>query len=299
MAQRTRPYDLPPMTSLLSFEAAARNVSFKAAAQELNVTPAAISHQIKALEEALHCPLFHRFHRGVELSESGAYLFVALQRGLEEINDAVGQLRAQRQRSSVAIQSSTAVSSLWLTPRLAQFWKTHPHISVTQIVSDQGGRPGDCDLSIHYGRMAEETGFCRALFHDKIMALCSPRFAAQHPVTRLEDIATIPLIHLDAPESDWTDWQDWARVLGYRGPLNSVHRVNNYIIALQAAQDDMGAVLGWDGLTADLVASGKLVQLVPDTITTPLDFYVELHNRRSERARIVFDWLTAAPRNGA
>lgn len=76
-----RPYGLPPLNTLVSFEAAARNVSFKAAAKELNVTPAAISHQVKALEQELRCPLFNRFHRGVELTESGAYLLVALQRG--------------------------------------------------------------------------------------------------------------------------------------------------------------------------------------------------------------------------
>ena len=76
-----RHYDLPPMTALVAFEAAARHVGFKPAARELNVTPAAISHQVKALESELHCALFYRHHRGVELTETGAYLLVALQRG--------------------------------------------------------------------------------------------------------------------------------------------------------------------------------------------------------------------------
>ncbi|MEX0277050.1 MAG: LysR family transcriptional regulator [Ruegeria sp.] len=280
------------MTSLLSFEAAARNVSFKAAAKELNVTPAAISHQIKALEQELQFTLFHRFHRGVELTEGGAYLLVALQRGFEGIGEALDQLRAQRKGSAVTIRSSTAVSSLWLTPRLAQFWKSHGHISVSQIVNDLNTSIPDCDLSIHYGDMSRETGPCHALFHDQIMALCSPRFAEQHSVKTIADFRHVPLIHLDEPESGWTDWYGWARILGYDGPLNSAHRVNNYVIALQAAQDDMGAVLGWEGLTSDLVASGKLVKLVPETVPAPLDFYVKLHNQSSDRAAIVFKWLT-------
>ncbi len=280
------------MTSLISFEAAARHVSFKAAAKELNVTPAAVSHQIKSLEHELRCTLFHRFHRGVELSESGAYLLVALQRGFEGINEAIGQLRAQHGRTSVTIRSTTAVSSLWLTPRLAQFWKSHPHISVAQIVSDQDISPTDCDLSIHYGHMNRDSGLCRALFHDQIMALGSPRFAAQHRVETAADMENVPLIYLEAADSGWTDWQEWLRALGHTAKLKAAHRVNNYVIALQAAQDDMGAVLGWEGLTDELVRSGKLVKLIPETVSSPLDFYVVLHNQASDRARVLFDWLS-------
>ncbi|MDA7965591.1 LysR family transcriptional regulator [Ruegeria sp.] len=286
-----RPYDLPPVSSLISFEAAARNVSFKRAASELNVTPAAISHQVKALEQELNCTLFHRYHRGVQLTESGAYLLVALQRGFEGISEALGQLRAQHGRSAVTIRSTTAVSSLWLTPRLAQFWKKYAHISVTQVVSDTESGGLECDLSIHYGNPGTDPETCCALFHDQIMALGSPRFAAQNPITNTGDIATLPLIHLDAPETGWTDWRAWTTALGYTGPLKTTHRVNNYIIALQAAQDDMGAVLGWEGLTSDLIASGKLVKLLPETVPSPLGFYVKLHSTASDRAALVFDWL--------
>ncbi|MEX0284144.1 MAG: LysR substrate-binding domain-containing protein [Paracoccaceae bacterium] len=289
-----RPYNLPPIGSLVSFEAAARTVSFKQAAEELNVTPAAVSHQVKALEQDLQCKLFNRHHRGVELTESGAYLLVALQRGFEGIDEAVSQLRGHRNRSAVTIKSTTAVSSLWLTPRLAQFWKTHGHISVAQVVSDQDNDGSNCDLSIHYGDLSRETGTCRALFHDEIMALCSPRFAEQNAITDISDLSRIPLIHLDAPESDWTDWRAWAKALGFDRELGSAHRVNNYVIALQAAQDDMGAVLGWDGLTRELIQSGQLVQLLPNTVTSPLDFYVKLHNQSSDRAALVFRWLTEA-----
>ena len=75
----------------------------------------------------------------------------------------------------------------------------------------------------------------------------------------------------------------------------TAHRVNNYVIALQAAQDDMGAVLGWQGLTGELVSSGKLVKLLPQTVPSPLDFFMKLHNQNSDRARLVFDWLTTRP----
>ena len=286
-----RPYDLPPLSSLVSFESAARHVSFKKAADELNVTPAAVSHQVKALEQQLNSVLFRRHHRGVELTETGAYLFVSLQRGFEEIGNALDQLKARSSKASVTIRATTAMSALWLTPRLAQFWKSHPHISVSQIVSDAGGEEPDCDLSIHYGDLSGETGRCRRLFHDRISALGSPRFADQNRIESVDDLAEVPLIHLETEGTDWTDWQDWFAALGYGGKLRRTHRVNNYVIALQAAQDDMGAVLGWEGLTRSFVESGRLVNLLTETVSSPRDYYVKLHPHASEQARLVFDWL--------
>lgn len=289
-----RPYDLPPMRALVSFEAAARHESFKAAARELNVTPAAVSHQIRALEAELRMGLFTRHHRGVELTETGAYLLVALQRGFETMSDAVDQLKSRSTRASVTIRVTTAVSSLWLTPKLAQFWKSHGDISVAQIVSDSDEATDDCDLSIHYGDIAQDSGTCAILFHDEIMALASPNFARAHPVARIADLVKLPLIHFDSAVTGWTDWQDWFRALGHTGPLKNSHRVNNYVIALQAAQDDMGAVLGWVGLTRTYLDSGVLVPLLPHRVEMPEDFYVKLHPHASWRARLVYDWLLAA-----
>lgn len=289
-----RPYDLPPMNSLVAFEAAARHVGFKAAAHELNVTPAAISHQVKALEAELRCPLFHRHHRGVELTETGAYLLVALQRGFEAMGDAVDQLRQRSHRASVTIRVTTAVSSLWLTPKLAQFWKSHGDISVAQIVSDTDLSASDCDLSIHYGRKPRGTGTCSVLFHDRIMALGSPRFAAAHKVQQPAHLAEVPLIHFESAVAGWTDWQGWFRTLGYTGAVKHSHSVNNYVIALQAARDDMGAVLGWVGLTKSYLDSGALVPLLPDRVDTAEDFYVRLAPHASQRARLVYDWLLNA-----
>lgn len=286
-----RPYDLPSMNMLVAFEAAARHVSFTLAARELNVTPAAISHQIKALEADLQCSLFRRHHRGVALTETGAYLLVALQRGFEGMGDAIGQLRRRAVRASVTIGVTTAVSSLWLTPKLAQFWKTHGDVSVAQIVSDTDVSPSQCDLSIRYGIVSRDLPGCSVLFRDRLMALGSPRFAAARPVGGVADLAALPLIHFDTHVAGWTDWHGWFRALGYTGPVSHSHRVNNYLIALQAACDDMGAVLGWVGLARPFLAAGQLVPLLADQIEPREDFHVTLHTQTSRRARVVYDWL--------
>ncbi len=289
-----RPYDLPPMSALVAFEAAARHVSFIQAAQELNVTPAAISHQVKALEAELECRLFRRHHRGVTLTETGAYLLVALQRGFESMADATAQLRRRASAASVTIGVTTAVSSLWLTPRLAEFWKIHGDVSVAQIVSDTGEAPTECDLSIRYGILPHDSAATRVLFRDRLMALGSPTFSDTHRTSTLADLASVPLIHFDTPVTGWTDWQGWFRALGYNGPIRQSHRVNNYLIALQAARDDMGAVLGWVALARPFLDKGQLVALLPDQVEPREEFHVTLHNQTSPRARLVYDWLASA-----
>ena len=286
-----RPYDLPSMTSLLCFEAAARHMSFKSAAEELNVTPAAISHQIKGLETEIGRTLFERLHRGVEITETGAYLLVALQRGLETISEAVQTIRHQSDVEDIVVQATTAISAFWLTPQISAFWKVHPEIVVSQIVSDIGTPGGRCDLSIHYGTMPEDGGEYWLLFQDRIVALGSPTYAAAHKIRTATDLLTVPLIHITGEGTRSTGWPDWFSILGYGMPTGKRLAVNNYMIALQMAQDDIGAVLGWDGLVGPLLESGNLVDLVPESIPSPESFYLKVHSQASAKAKLFADWL--------
>ena len=286
-----RPYDFGPMTALVSFEAAARHGSFKLAATETNVTPAAISHQIKALEADLGCALFLRRHRGVELTEQGAFLLVALQRGFETISDAVAQLRDRPQAVDVTIRVTTAVSALWLTPKITAFWRIHPAITVSQIVSDVPAAKGFGDISIGYLTESPGPGESRELFRDRIIAVGTPRFAASHAIRSLSDVAQVPLVHTNHEAHQWTSWADWFTALGGPAPTGRGLFVNNHMIALQAAQDDVGAVLAWDGLMTDLLAQERLVKLVPEDIPSSVPFRLVIHPRASARARLFANWL--------
>lgn len=279
------------MTSFICFEAAARHASFKKAAQEMNVTPAAISHQIKALENDLGCELFLRRSRGVDLTEKGAFLFVALQRGFETISDAIAQIRSRPDAVDVTIRTTTAFSSLWLTPKISAFWRIHPTITISQFVSDVPGTSSRCDLSVHYSNPPDDDVEYRKLFQDRIVALGTPGFAAEHGITRVEDLLRAPLIHSNSEDNDWTTWADWLQAIGRPAPTGRSFYVNNYMIALQAAQDDVGAVLGWDGLVGSLMQDGRLVQLVPDSIPSPVAFHLKIHPRATPKARLFADWL--------
>lgn len=289
-----RPYDLPSLTALACFEAAARKASFKDAAGEMNVTPAAVSHQIKALETDLGCSLFTRRSRGVELTEKGAFLFLSIRRGFEAISDTVMQIRGRRDSADVTIRTTTAVSSLWLTPKISAFWKTYPAVTVSQITSDVPGTAGPCDLSIHYGNPEEDDAGHRILFQDRIVALGTAAFAAQHRIEGIEDLLRAPLIHMTNEENGWTTWTNWFQSLGCAAPKGRSFSVNNYMIALQAAQDDVGAVLGWDGLVKSVIDAGRLVPLVRETVASPVPFHLKLHAKATPQSRLFADWLIKA-----
>lgn len=286
-----RPYDLASPTALVAFEAAARRASFKEAAGELNVTPAAVSHQIKALEADLGCALFRRQHRGVELTGRGAALFAAVQRGFETISEAVMEIRDRAEPVDVTISTTTAVSALWLTPRITAFWRTHPAITVSQIVSDVPGGSGRIDLAIYYGDKRPGLGEDRELLHDRILATGTPGFAKEYAIRTLADLRDAPLVHSSIEESGWTTWDEWFGAFGMAAPKGRRLQVNNHMIALQAAQDGVGAALGWEGLIGGLLAQGRLVQLVPEFIPSPSPFRLRIHSNASAKSRIFADWL--------
>ncbi len=293
-----RPYDLPPLTALSCFEAAARNLSFKRAAAELNVTPAAISHQIRKLETDLATELFRRQHRGVELTESGAYLFLALQRGFEGISDAVRDLRLPSDAEDVVIQATSSVSAYWLTPQITAFWKQRPDISVSQIVSDTGQAAGRADLSIRYGEVEAGDGASVPLFRGDIIAVGTAAFAREHGLAEARDLRDVPLIHVMAEGTDWTGWAQWLDHVGLGAPRSRGMVVNNHMIALQLARDGVGAVLGWTGLIGSLMQEWGLIQLVPEAMPSPHSFQLLAHPRATRLALVLRDWLADTARAG-
>lgn len=287
-------YNLPPLATLTSFEAAARHSSFKEAAQELNVTSGAVSHQVKALEEELSTDLFVRRHRGVSLTVTGQNFFLALKDSFSNIAQHLDQIRHLSENGFVTIAATTAVSALWLTPRLSAFWKHHGDVRVNQLVSDHAHTSqSSIDLQIRYGIFEEEKAAKHALFQDRLIPVCSPRFAQSHPNPSIVDIAAMPLIHLEADDESWTTWDTWFKSLNYDASYNQDIQMNNYMIALQAAQDDVGVVLGWERLINPLIEQGSLVPLGSVKMNAPASFYItsEPNEKLSPNARLLRDWL--------
>lgn len=289
-----RYYNLPSLNTLAAFETAARNLSFKTAAAELNVTPGAVSHQIKALEAELGIILFHRKHRGVDLTERGELLHRALGRSFNDISTVLAFLRRPQDELTVTIAATSAVSSLWLAPRISKFWQEHEGVPINQITSDSELIPTEnIDIRIGYGRIRDSSKFQEKLFKDYLVPVCSPEFAENISDISLTELAKQNLIHLDSDHSNWTSWHTWFAQLGYTGTITNSRKVNNYMIALQAAQDGAGIALGWQQLIDPLLEANKLVRLGTNVIEAPNSFYIisDFDELISPSALTVKNWL--------
>lgn len=270
-----RHYNFPPMATLKAFEAAARKQSFKDAAQELNVTPGAISHQIKALEGELGVLVFNRLHRGIQLTIDGELLFEAVSSSFSRISQTLQQIRENSIDDLVTIGSTSAVSSLWLLPMVTSFWRENASININQTIQDSPFRSSDrLDMYIRYGRNSGGGMMQTELYRDCLVPVAAPEIAQNLMDCDLAALSSQRLIHLDSDDRSWTSWDDWFRQLGHIGRIASGVRVNNYAIALQAAQDGAGVALGWKRLIRPYLQSGQLVVIPPHSLVAPHQFHL-------------------------
>ena len=284
-------YGLPSLKMIGTFEAAGRLKSFKDAADELHVTPGAVSHQIRSLEQELDMKLFLRESRAVNLTPEGKDLFEVVSSSLNEIGQTVKKLRELNETQHISIGSTTAVLSMWLSQKIAQFWREYGHIQINQEVRDRPfRRPLSLDMIVEYStNPPEETS--NILFEDTLFPLCSPEFEGKN-ISKLEQLSKSYLIHLDAKDTNWTSWANWFETLDYNGEISVRHRVNNYAIALQLAQDGMGVVLGWRHLVKPLIESGSLIPLTKYEIAAPGKFYlVQSKGNQKKYSKIFSEWL--------
>ncbi|OIQ32918.1 MAG: LysR family transcriptional regulator [Alphaproteobacteria bacterium MedPE-SWcel] len=294
-----RHYDLPPLTTLTAFEAAARHLSFKQAAEELSVTPGAVSHQIKALEGELGVTLFQRKHRGVELTLPGRTLYDALAVSFTRISQSLQTVRDHGSAGVVTVGSTTAMASLWLSPAVIRFWRAHPEVNINQVVRDKAfTTSAELDLYIWYGREKDPRLEQFPLYRDRLLPVTAADKAAELKGADLETLARQRLIHLEGDDISWTKWHDWFRQLGYRGPVASGIRVNNYSIALQAAQDGAGLTLGWEQLIRPVLNRGDLQIIAPHVLSAPQKFYLicKPEEELTPSARMLRDWIIAEAR---
>jgi LysR family transcriptional regulator, glycine cleavage system transcriptional activator len=210
---------LPPLPSLRAFEAAARNLSFQQAAAELGVTPTAISHQIRLLEEVCGQTLFVRRPRPLQLTRAGERLFPVLRNGLDAFAVAVASVSNDTEPRHLRVTTPNAFASRWLVPRLPQWRQTHPDIPLEVIGTDAllDLRAGGADVAIRYARSMPMEFTAREMFRDTFFPVCSPALLATgKPIRRAADVLQYPLIHFDWLKADaetptWRRWLATAR----------------------------------------------------------------------------------------
>lgn len=288
-----RPYDLPSMTMLRTFEAAARRGAFKEAASEMNVTPGAVSHQVKALEKELGTPLFLRGHRLVELTEEGEQLYHVLRDTFQSMSEAVVELRQRGQENRVTVGATTDVSYLWLTAKIVSFWKEHSDIIINQQLTDRRiTRPLSVDVALEYSVLPPSEPGATLLFRDRLMPVCAPERRGEIANLSLEQLAEAPLIHLDMPEQDWTIWPTWFELMGHSKPVPRARFVNNYSVALQMACEGAGIALGWQSLVTPYLNRGELIAPTRFECLAPGGYYLTpAAHFRNPGAQVFIDWM--------
>lgn len=252
---------LPPLSSLRAFEAAARHGSFKRAAEELAVTPTAISHQIRALEESLGLALFARAVRQVRLTEAGAQLYPVLQQGFDAFEAVLQRLRQPNRRAQVTISATNAFTAKWLIPRVAGFHALHPQIDLQLHASDEPVDLGkrQVDIAIRYGRGPYPGLVAEVLFEDSYAPVANPLLR----VASAADLAAVRLIHFDWKSASPTHptWERWfARAGSQRDAALGQLRYSDEGHAIQAAVAGQGVALLSLAMVSQELASGQLMQ---------------------------------------
>ncbi len=293
------PRDLPPLNALRAFEAAGRHLSLTRAAGELHVTAAAISHQVKGLEDYLGVKLFRRVGNSLLLTDAGQACLPGLSEGFDRLAEAIERLKEHDARGPLHVSVAPAFASKWLVPRLARFDAAHPAIDVRISASlevvdfDREG----FDAAIRLGRGSYPGLDVHELFAESVVPMCAPDLIeAPHPLRTPEDLRHHVLLHddslrFDRAAPDWPMWLKSAAVEDVdvsRGPHFS-HPDH----AMQAAMDGAGVVLGWRTLAAGDLAAGRLV--IPFDLTLPMElaFFFVCPHVAAQRPKIVAfrDWL--------
>jgi LysR family glycine cleavage system transcriptional activator len=257
---------LPPLNSLRAFEAAGRHLSFKMAADELRVTPAAVSQQVKLLENHFGLPLFVRLTRALRLTDAGRQLLPAATDGFDTLAEGVEGVATSDDRGILTVSISASFGAKWLVPRLEGFRLANPNFDVRVDVTDRlvDLHRENVDVAFRYGTGGYVGLESQPLLSEFMIPVCSPELIAGTDALRApDDLRHHTLLHIDWRfESDaapvWSMWLKAAGVYGVdadRGP-----RFTEEAMGVQAAIDGAGVVLASSIVVADDIAKGKLVR---------------------------------------
>ncbi len=285
---------LPSLNGLRAFEAAARHQSFTRAAEELNVTQTAVSHQIRTLEERLGLKLSDRRGRALRLTEAAKNYLPSVRSAFDELHDATERLIRRDGDTTLTVSTLTSFAAKWLVPRLGGFQDLHPEISIriaTSMASVDFDRD-DVDVAIRYGRGNWPGLRVDRLVREDIFPVCSPKLLdGPHPLRRPGDLASHTLLHVVGFLEDWRVWLTAANVDGV--DPSSGQRFDLMMNALQAASDGLGVALGRSALVEGDLAAGRLI--APFDISLPIEaaYYVVAPKRTADRPSIKAfrEWL--------
>jgi LysR family glycine cleavage system transcriptional activator len=277
---------LPPLNALRAFEASARQLSFTRAAEELFVTQAAISHQIKSLEEFLGIKLFMRKNRALLLSEEGQAYYLDIKDVFNAINDATERLLARGAKGAITVSLQPSFAIQWLVPRLNAFNALHPDIDVRIKAVDQAesSLTEDVDVAIYYGRGHWADIHAEQLQKEYLVPVCSPLLLqGRKPLDKVEDLVNHTLLH-DTSRRDWKRWFKQIKVKATNvnhGPIFS-----HSSMVVQAALHGQGVALAHLFLAKPDIDAGRLICPFEEVLESKSAYYVVCRERQVDLGKI-------------
>ncbi|MBC8339776.1 MAG: transcriptional regulator GcvA [Rhodospirillales bacterium] len=277
---------LPPLNGLRAFEAAARHLNFTRAAEELNVTQAAVSHQIKGLEERLGQPLFRRLNRKLLLTDAGQTLLAPMTEAFSIMTDAVARIEGDDATGALTITTLDSIASNWLVPRLGRFRESHPDIDVRITISDSlvDFSEGGVDVALRYG-LGDYPGLhVVPMMTEDLFPVCSPALLESGPpLNAPEDLRHYTLFHDDVLEG-WTEWFAAAGVTG--GDFTHGPAFSHSNLVMRSAIAGEGVALGRSQLVADELASGRLVKPFEISVPSTWAYYIVSAPAHANRQKV-------------
>jgi LysR family glycine cleavage system transcriptional activator len=292
---------LPPLNALRAFEAAARHESFAKAADELAVTPAAVSQQVRQLEQILGVPLFLRLARGLRLTEAGRAAMPELLRGFAHLARAMESVRGGGLAGPLIISVMPSFATCWLVPRLPRFVAACPEVDllVRAELRNVDFAREDVDLGIRYGLGVYPGLETRLLVREEVFPVCAPALlGGPQPLRSMADLRHFRLLHdrqISAAEP-FLDWSRWLRDAGVE-EVDPIHGTGftDAIMLYRAAVAGLGVALGRSALVAADLAAGRLVRPLPLTRPADYAYYAVMPEARIRNPRVLpfLDWLVA------
>ncbi len=287
------PRRLPPLNAVKAFEAAARHLSFTRAAEELFVTQAAVSHQIKSLEEYLGLKLFRRKNRALLLTEEGQSYFLDIKDIFSQIAESTGRLLARSAIGSLTVSMPPSFAIQWLVPRLSKFSEQNPEIDVRikAVDKDIDHLTDDVDVAIYYGEGHWPHLRIDKLRNEVLIPVCSPALInGAKPLEKPEDLKNFTLLH----DMSRTDWQMWFKQCGVSGiNVNQGPIFSHSSLVLQAASHGQGVALGYSVLAEPDIKAGRLVVPFQDVLVSPNAYYLVCPESQADLGKVAAfrDWM--------
>ncbi len=291
------PRSLPPLGALRVFDAVARHASFTRAAEELSITQAAVSRQIKRLEEELGTALFERGHRAIGITLDGRRLQRGVRQAFAAIGAATEAIATDRRAKRLALSVSPCFSAVWLTPRLPAFQRRHPDVRIElhHAYTPPDYERVDIDLGINWGRGRWPGIVAEKVLDGALVPVIAPSLRRARRVRSPADLVRLPLLY----EFDLADWRAWLAAAGVDAPERlDLRRIDDSHALRQAALDGQGVALFFAALTERDLAAGRLEQPFAARLADGRDYYLN-YPRRSARKfglRQFRQWLTSEVR---